>query len=193
MARAPGSPPHIHKFGGASLANAAGIERAAKIVAAYHPAPQVVVVSAMSGVTDTLLDCAARASRGDAAQLRTAAKALRARHGEAARALVPRGARLDELVGIIDAAFAELEQLAGGLGILREITPRTIDYLVARGERLSAQMFAAALGPVLARGAVPVVPGFLGAAPDGQVATLGRGGSDLTATLLARVLGAREV
>src|SRR5947208_1480974 len=50
-----------------------------------------------------------------------------------------------------------------------------------------------ALGPVLARGLVPVVPGFLGAAPDGQVATLGRGGSDLTATLLARVLGAREV
>src|SRR2546425_9647696 len=50
-----------------------------------------------------------------------------------------------------------------------------------------------ALEPVLARRAVPVVPGFLGAAPDGQVATLGRGGSDLTATLLARVLGAREV
>ncbi len=229
MARARGSPPHIHKFGGASLSDAAGIAHAVKIVVAHRPAPQVVVVSAMSGVTDTLLDCAARASRGDAAQLRTAAKALRARHGEAARALVPRGARLDELVGIIDAAFAELEQLAGGLGILREITPRTIDYLVARGERLSAQLFAAALeangcpsayvdatdvvqtdgtfgnaspdlggtvrsarrvlGPVLA----PVVPGFLGAGPDGQVATLGRGGSDLTATLLARVLGAREV
>src|SRR5256886_6155647 len=104
---------------------------------------------------------------------------------------------------------------------------------MVRGERLSAQLFAAALeagdcpaayvdatevvqtdgtfgnaspdlrgtarsarrtlGPLLARGTVPVVPGFLGAAPDGQVATLGRGGSDLTATLLARVLGAREV
>src|SRR3989449_246887 len=233
MGRAPRSPPHIHKFGGASLANAAGIAHAAKIVVGHRPAPQVVVVSAMSGVTDALLDCAARASRGEAAQVRATANTLRARHAEAVRALVPRGARLDELVGIIDAAFAELEQLAGGLGILREITPRTIDYLVARGERLSAQMFAAALeaggcpaayvdatevvqtdgtfgnaspdldgttryarralGPVLARGAVPVVPGFLGAAPDGQVATLGRGGSDLTATLLARVLSAREV
>ena len=233
MARARGSPPHIHKFGGASLANAAGITHAAKIVVAYRPAPQVVVVSAMSGVTDALLECAARASRGDAAHVRTAAKTLRARHVEAARALVRRGARLDELVGLIDAAFAELEQLAGGLGILRDVTPRTIDYLVARGERLSAQLFAAALeaedcpaayvdatevvrtdgtfgrasvelgatvrtarralGPVLARGTVPVVPGFLGAAPDGQVTTLGRGGSDLTATLLARVFAAREV
>src|SRR5205823_3608084 len=75
----------------------------------------------------------------------TAAQALRARHAEAARALLSRGARLDELVGLIDAAFAELEQLAGGLGILREITPRTIDYLVARGERLSARLFVAAL------------------------------------------------
>src|SRR5206468_2364854 len=40
------------------------------------------------------------------------------------------------------------EQLAGGLGILRDITPRTIDYVVARGERLSAQLFAAALEAV---------------------------------------------
>src|SRR2546423_9990637 len=118
---------------------------AAKIVVGHRPAPQVVVVSAMSGVTDALLDCAARASRGDAAQVRAAAKPLRARHTEAVRALLPRGARFDELVGGIDAAFAELEQLAGGLGMLREITPRTIDYLVARGERLSAQLFAAAL------------------------------------------------
>src|SRR2546430_4146310 len=129
MAGAGGSHPHIPKFGGATLASAAGITHAAKIVVAYRPAPQVVVVSAMSGVTDTLLDCAARASRGDAAQLRTAAKALRARHGEAARALVPRGARLDELVGIIDVAFAELEQLAGGLAVLRELNPRPVDSL----------------------------------------------------------------
>src|SRR5437870_3725106 len=233
MPRAPGAPPPIHRFGGASLANAAGGAHAVTIVVAYRPSPQVVVVSAMGGGTGGLRACAARASRGDAAHVRPAAQALRARHAEAARALVPRGVQLDELVGLIDAAFAELEQLAGGLGILRELTPRTIDYLVARGERLSARLFVAALeaagcpagyvdatevvqadgtfgnaspdlgrtmrsarravGPVLARGLVPVVPGFLGAAPDGQVATLGRGGSDLTATLLARVLGAREV
>ena len=224
--------PHIHKFGGASLADATGVQHAARIVVSHRPTPQVVVVSAMAGVTDALLDCAMRASRGTAGakEVRAAAAQLRARHVEAARALVPRGAQLDELAAAIDAAFAELEQLAGGLGVLRELTPRTVDYLVARGERLSAQLFAAglhaagcpvayvdatevvqtdgtfgnaspdlartvrsarrALGPHLARGAVPVVPGFLGAAPDGQVATLGRGGSDLTATLLARALGA---
>jgi len=226
--------PHIHKFGGASLASAAGVRHAVAIVLAHRPAPQVIVVSAMAGVTDALLEVAARAARGEGGgHVKSTARALRAKHADAARALVPAGRRLDELLGVIDGAFAELEQLAGGVGIVRELTPRTTDYLVAWGERLSARLFAEALAaagcpasyvdavevvktdgtfgsaspdlaltersarkalePVLARRAVPVVPGFLGAAPDGQVATLGRGGSDLTATLLARVLGAREV
>src|SRR4029078_2883497 len=49
------------------------------------------------------------------------------------------------------------------------------------------------LGPLLNRGTIPVVPGFIGATPTGELATLGRGGSDLTATLLARSLGASRV
>src|SRR5438046_8421241 len=225
-------PPQIHKCGGASLADAAAIGHAVGIVQAQRPEPLVVVVSAMSGVTDALLDGAARAARGDASHVRAAAEALRAQHAAAAQQLVPAGARLEELLRLIDAAFAELEQVAGGLGVLGELTPRTTDYLAARGERLSARLFAAALDaagcraayvdateivqtdgtfgnaspdlrrtersartvlrPLLARGVVPVVPGFLGAAPDGQAVTLGRGGSDLPATLLARALGARE-
>lgn len=49
------------------------------------------------------------------------------------------------------------------------------------------------LAPRLARGVLPVVPGFVGRGPDGAIVTLGRGGSDLTATLLARALGAATV
>ena len=49
------------------------------------------------------------------------------------------------------------------------------------------------LAPVLAGGAVAVVPGFIGQAPDGSLTTLGRGGSDLSATLIARALGASQV
>src|SRR5207237_1127832 len=122
-------PPQIHKFGGASLADAAAIGHAVGIVIAQRPEPLVVVVSAMSGGTD----------------VRAAAEALRAQHAATARALVPAGARLEELLRLIDEAFAELEQVAGGLGVLRELTPRTTDYLAARGERLSARLFAAAL------------------------------------------------
>ena len=50
-----------------------------------------------------------------------------------------------------------------------------------------------ALQPLIARRTIPVVPGYIGRAADGSVATLGRGGSDLTATLLGRSLGARQV
>jgi aspartokinase/homoserine dehydrogenase 1 len=49
------------------------------------------------------------------------------------------------------------------------------------------------LEPLLSRGTIPVLPGFLGAAPNGELTTLGRGGSDLTATLVARALEATRV
>jgi bifunctional aspartokinase / homoserine dehydrogenase 1 len=223
----------IHKFGGASLANASAIKHAVSIIRAHQAqARLVVVVSAMAGVTDGLLEIALRAVRGDDGHTRAASRALRTKHVEAARALL-KGPQLDETLDVIDRSLNELEQLAAGLATLRELTPRTSDYLIARGERLSARLVAAALAadggectyvdaldvvktddtfgnaspdlphtdrsarrvlaPLLARGVVAIVPGFLGAAPDGQVATLGRGGSDLSATLLARALGAPEV
>ncbi|HEU5261906.1 MAG TPA: bifunctional aspartate kinase/homoserine dehydrogenase I [Gemmatimonadales bacterium] len=231
----PTRPAQIHKFGGASLASGPAIAHAISIIQSHRPGPLVVVVSAMAGVTDALLEIASRAVRGggDAAHTHAAATQLRATHADAARGLLSSGARLDELLGLIDQSCGELEQLAAGLATLRELTPRTTDYLVARGERLSARLVAAALeaagcpcayvdavdvvktdgtfgnaspdlklterharrelGPLLARGVVAIVPGFLGAAPDGQVATLGRGGSDLSATLLARSVGALSV
>ena len=224
--------PQVHKFGGASLANAEAMAHAVAIVLDHRPGPMVVVVSALAGVTDALLDIAAKAARGDGRGLRSAATALRRRHTAIARALFT-GARRKELIACVDEAFEELKPLGGAPAMLREMTPRTTDYLVARGERLSARLFAAALeqagcpveyvpavdliktddtfghasadlarteravrktlGRLLARGVVAIVPGFVGATPDGQIATLGRGGSDLTATLLARALRAREV
>src|SRR5439155_137397 len=77
-------PPHIHKFGGASLADAAGVRRAVEIVLTHRPGPQVVVVSAMGGVTDALLEAARRATRGETSQVRAAAETLRAQHTRAA-------------------------------------------------------------------------------------------------------------
>jgi bifunctional aspartokinase / homoserine dehydrogenase 1 len=229
----PAGPPQIHKFGGASLADSAGIARAVAIIQAQRPAPLVVVVSALAGVTDALLEIASRAVHGEAEAVRGSAAALHERHATVARGLLPGGDRRRDTLRAIDEAFAELEQIAAGLVIVRELTPRTTDYVVARGERLSARLMAAALaearcpvalvdaldvirsdstfgsaspdlgltdrsarrvlGPLIKRGVVAVVPGFIAGTPDGQLATLGRGGSDLTATLLGRALGAREV
>jgi bifunctional aspartokinase / homoserine dehydrogenase 1 len=58
---------------------------------------------------------------------------------------------------------------------------------------LTARQARRCLGPMIEANTTSVVPGFIGRAPDGSVTTLGRGGSDLTATLLARSLGARRV
>ena len=223
----------VHKFGGASLADGAAIRHAAAIILRHRPAPTIVVASAMAGVTDLLLAVATEAAAGEAAATPALLAALRARHTKAARALVPSGPARRALLQELEAFARELETLLEGLRLVRELTARTSDYVVARGERMSARLMTAALGragvrahyvdavsvvrtdgefgraapdlaatdgaaraalrPLLARGIVPVVPGFLGAAPSGEVVTLGRGGSDLTATLLARALGADRV
>jgi aspartokinase/homoserine dehydrogenase 1 len=223
----------IHKFGGASLADGGAIARAVSIIQAQRPAPLVIVVSALAGVTDALLDITSHATAGEADAARAAAAALRAKHSAAAESLLGQATRRKDALQAIDAVFAELDQIVAGLVIVRELTPRTTDYVAARGERLSARLVSAALeeagcpvalvdaldvirsdgkfgaaspnlaltdrtarqvlGAHLKRGTICVVPGFFAATPDGQLATMGRGGSDLTATLLGRALGAREV
>jgi bifunctional aspartokinase / homoserine dehydrogenase 1 len=226
-------PPHVHKFGGASLADSTAVRHAVDIIRHQAQEPTVVVVSAMAGTTDALLGVAQQAGAGESRAVAALIARLRSRHAETARAVLPAGRLRADLLACVSDVFAELEALAEGLRLLRELTPRTTDYLVARGERLSARLVAAALEaagtraryvdaldlvhtdgvfgqaapdfprtdrsaartllPLLARGLVPVVPGFIGATPGGEVATLGRGGSDLTATLLARALSAARV
>ncbi|MFL5534384.1 MAG: hypothetical protein ACJ8AP_01670, partial [Gemmatimonadales bacterium] len=225
--------PEVHKFGGASLADPPALRHAIQIVVRTRSAPIVVVVSAMAGVTDALLEVSRIAGSADEASVRALIHRLRSRHTEVARAMLPAGRLRSSLSEQIDEAFTELEALAHGLRVLQELTPRTTDSLLSRGERLSARIFAAALeaegtsakyvdalevvhtdasfgqaspdfvrtdrsaqrvlAPLLKRGIIPVVPGFIGATPTGEMATLGRGGSDLTATLLARSLGASRV
>jgi aspartokinase/homoserine dehydrogenase 1 len=225
--------PQVHKFGGASLADSTAVRRAVEIIHSHRREPTVVVVSAMAGATDALLAVAEQAGSGDAGAVTALIDQLRTRYSEAARALLPTGRNRAGMLAYITEVFEELEGLAQGLRRLRELTPRTTDYIVARGERLSARLFAATLEgagakakyvdaldlvhtdagfgqaspdfgrtdravqrvllPLIARGVIPVVPGFIGATPAGEVATLGRGGSDLTATLLARALAAQRV
>ena len=226
------SAPVVHKFGGASLADPAAVRRAMAILRQQR-GPMVVVVSALAGVTDLLLAAASRARGGDGEAAAKSATMLRERHRAAARSLVPAGGARNELIGYINAQCDELESLLRGLTILRELTGRTADFIVARGERLSARLVTSALAaagqptryvdavdvvrtdghfgnaspdleatdkavskalkPILAKGITPILPGFLGAAPNGEVATMGRGGSDLTAALVGRALGAAQV
>ncbi len=222
----------VWKFGGASLADAKAIERAAGLVRAHH-GPLMVVASAMGGVTDLLIEGAEQAAAGRLPTATRNARTFRQRHEQVARAMTRRGPALRALLSSIDAATREYRDLCAAVSVLGHLSPRTRDLLVARGERLSSTLLAAAirkagrrtkavdalqlvatddqhggasplldetsrrarkaLRPLLKAATIPVVPGFIGAAPDGSLTTLGRGGSDLTATLMGRALGARTV
>ena len=222
----------VWKFGGASLADAQAIRRAASIIAS-HGGPLVVVASALGGITDLLLGGAHRAAAKSGDDPAARASVFLRRHRQAAKDLVPAGAARRALLATIDAAAREYRDLCGAVAVLGHLEPRTLDLLVSRGERMSAAILAAAVSragrragyldatefvvtdghhgsaapdlaatarlarrillPTARRGTITVVPGFIGRAPDGSVTTLGRGGSDLTATLLARSLGAGRV
>ncbi len=99
----------------------------------------------MAGTTDALLAVAQQAGAGESRTVASLIARLRSRHAEAARALLPAGRARTEVLSHIAEAFDELEALAQGLRLLRELTPRTTDYLVSRGERLSARLVAGAL------------------------------------------------
>jgi aspartokinase/homoserine dehydrogenase 1 len=228
----PRSPrPAVHKFGGAALADADAIGRALDIMR-QQQGPIVIVVSALSGITDLLLELVSAAERGETAAVVAGADQFRQRHHAVARQLLGRS-NATPVLSAIDDISDELEALVRALSVLREASPRVRDHVISRGERLSARLVTAALQsrgrkaqmvdavdavitdgpygdaspdlnatrnaargsivPLLGRGFAVVVPGFLGRAPDGGTATLGRGGSDLTATTLARAIDAERV
>jgi aspartokinase/homoserine dehydrogenase 1 len=222
----------VHKFGGASLADAKAMKNAIALVRGT-PGPGVVVVSALAGVTDALLEAAGAIGRKPEGRIDEIAGLLARRHRRCLAGVVPPGPIRNALREEIRRSFGELALLSRAPVFLQDLSPATLDSLLARGEEIAARIFAAGLAaagrpavrvspldliatdgrfgsaspllsetdrkvrrtlaPLLRKRVVPVVAGFLGAAPDGRVATLGRGGSDLTAALLARALSARAV
>jgi aspartokinase/homoserine dehydrogenase 1 len=211
----------VWKFGGASLADGRAIQKAARQIAA-HRGPLVVVASALAGVTDLLLQAtpqaaevfrrkhvqAARVVLGPGASLRALTKAIDtfAReyedlcaavavlgHPDARLqdALVSRGERLS--AQLLAAGVNHLKRRARYLDALDLVS--TDDVHGGATPKLEETRARArkAITTVINSGALAVVPGYIGRAGDGSLTTLGRGGSDLTATLLARSLGARTV
>ena len=223
----------VMKFGGTSMGSAERIRHAAEICAGIRKQrPVVVVVSAMSKVTDLLLDTLRSAEAGKSFNVETNLKLLEARHVETCRGLLNAGACPAAIceIGIL---VGEFQRIAHGMLMLGERPPRSVDEALTIGERLSAMMIAsylnctetpseavnavelivtddefgnasplleetrekasARLRPILERGGIPIVTGFNGATIDGRPTTLGRGGSDFSASILASVLDAEEL
>jgi aspartokinase/homoserine dehydrogenase 1 len=224
----------VMKFGGTSVGDASCIAHTAQIVArAVKENPCVVVVSAMSGVTNRLIDAAKNAQAGTVAESLAILDALRKQHESALTSLIPQEQDRAPIRKRMEEVLAEGRRLCEGTGLLRELTPRTLDAISSLGERLSAPVVAAAvralgilseaveamelivtdafhgsaepqmqltreksqsrLRPLIEKGIVPIVTGFIGATSEGQLTTLGRGGSDYSATILGAALDADEV
>ncbi|MDW8299946.1 MAG: aspartate kinase [Anaerolineae bacterium] len=225
----------VMKFGGSLMSNAHQLRHVIQIIHAESLAWKrlVVVVSAMSSVTDALRRIVELAHQRELSAARRLLTGLRADHLALIESLFPAGGARDYLLHMLDQQLFKLLALCDGLAQSGTLLPSHRSEAMAIGERLMASLVATLaqqeglrvalvqaesviitddvhqnahplrnivderaeriLRPLLDNGIVPILAGFIGATRTGETTTLGRGGSDLTATLLAAALGADEV
>lgn len=136
--------PTVMKFGGTSVEDSAAFERVAAIVESKRGARPVVVVSAMSGFTDALIQSVERAANGDAEGATRTLDAQFERHTEVARTLLNQDAR-NASWSVISAARREVSDLLRIISQHPVTRPPLQDEIVSYGERLSAHLLAALL------------------------------------------------
>ena len=215
------------KFGGTSVGSAEAISSVRQIIRTHQADGHelIVVVSAMGGTTDMLVQSATAAVQGDRWGYLSLSKSIRERHEDAIHQLLPAGTARQSILRQVGELLDEHVELCEAVNMLSEITPRIHDKMVSFGERLSSRLVAAVLNhhgtrsqsydagrflvtdnqyqraepnmeetrrrvqerlcPLLEDGTVPVITGFIGATPDGSITTLGRGGSDYSASIFA--------
>jgi aspartokinase/homoserine dehydrogenase 1 len=224
----------VMKFGGTSVGDASCIAKVVDIIeAASRESDLAVVVSAMSGVTNKLVEAASQAEAGNAEIVAEILRQLRQQHYATLNELIHSADEQKRITCKTDELFDECERLCKGTILLRELTLRARDAIWSLGERLSVPLVAGALKqqgiaseaiestellitdsshgvadpwldltqercqarlfPLLRRGIIPVVTGFIGSTLEGVLTTLGRGGSDYSATILGAALEADEV
>jgi aspartokinase/homoserine dehydrogenase 1 len=129
----------VQKFGGSSVGSPKGIEQIIGILKdkEYYGNVPAVVVSAFSGVTDTLLGMAAAALRGESIKKQT--EALCARHKECAEYFLKANDR-KKAVKEIEDSVTLLSQILDGISLLGELSLRSQDLIMSFGERLSANL-----------------------------------------------------
>jgi aspartate kinase len=226
----------VMKFGGTSVATGENIRHVAGLVAdsAKQGYSVIVVVSALDGATDKLFEAAEKVKKGNDEYVREFKREFLDRHLAAAAKAIENKRIRKEVEQIIEKTIDELEKVLTGISYVGELTPKSKDYVLSFGERLSAPIVWGALhdlnlkaqwftgkeagivtdsdfgeasplmnvtmqqlrekiGPLIEKQVIPVVTGYIAATQDGVVTTLGRGGSDYTATLLGAALTADEV
>jgi aspartate kinase len=224
------------KFGGTSVANADAMLRAVHILRAHRLQGHeiVVVTSALPGVTDELINISKDAVDGNLEMINKFLEKHLELHHQTARNCIRDSEILRTVINQLTETLRELGEILRSVAHLRELTPRSKDFILSFGERLSAPIFCGAandlglkadwftggdagittdenfgeakpllnvttqrvktkLEPLLKAGRLPVIAGYGACSPHGLTTTLGRGGSDYTATLIGASLDADEV
>lgn len=224
------------KFGGTSVGNAEGINRAVRIINDHmHRGDELVIVnSALPGVTDELLTISEAAVRGDLQQTKAFLERNLDRHKAIVRNCIYKAEISSRVNDELTRTSGELGEILRSVAHLGELTSRSKDFVLSFGERLSASILCAAvnesglfgecltgceagivtdenfgearplmditrqkirsrLEPLLKTRKVPVVAGYSACSPHGITTTLGRGGSDYTATIIGASLDANEI
>ncbi|GAG21667.1 unnamed protein product, partial [marine sediment metagenome] len=219
-----------------SVANGKKIRHVANLIAdnRNEDCEVVVVVSALEGVTNQLIQAAEEAKNGNREYIHRFKQEILERHLITAKEAIEDKQLEAEAKQVLIARVGELERVLKGIVYVNELSPKSKDNVISFGERLSAPIVSGALKdlgllsvhltggeagivtdsnfgeagllmnftrfqlkknlePLLNKGTVPVVTGFIAATQDGETTTLGRGGSDYTATIVGAALDADEV
>jgi aspartokinase/homoserine dehydrogenase 1 len=220
----------VMKFGGSSVGTPARIRSVMDIVASAQKKHRnlVVVVSAFQGVTDHLIATSRQAAAGDK-KFHASLRALKKRHRDAVRDLIPGKAR-KAADAYVSTLLNDLADVLHGVSFTRELTLRMLDYVMSFGELLSSYIIAEAFRARRMKATytdsrhlikaddtfgaarvkyditnrtiksyfrkhpgLHVVPGFIASTTDNDTVTLGRGGSDFTASIYGAALSADEI
>jgi aspartate kinase len=224
----------VIKFGGTSVGDASRVATAIEIVAGRAERRPIVVVSALSGVTNELVAATRLAASGDFDAVDEKVTRIRERHAEVAQRLVrQKSDYLDSFLAQLRKHTDQISAILKGISLVGEVSPRANDKIVAIGEKLSSVLFAYSMRlrtlpgvhvdseivvvtderfgdaapdmdetrkrvreillPEIERRHIPVMGGFIGRSISGATTTLGRGGSDYSASVLGAAIGAEEI
>ncbi|GBF23893.1 putative aspartokinase [archaeon MnTg01] len=136
----------VVKFGGTSISSVKNIIEVAKILHNLSKKNQIITVcSAISGVTDDLIQISKFIQKGNKDKAKKLTKKIIQKHKQLADDLIKKPQNRKKLLEKLNSDSTELEHLLHGIILLGEVTPRSMDYLISFGERLSINLVAYAL------------------------------------------------
>ena len=130
----------VLKFGGTSVGSAESILNVKKIVEGQNE-PVIVVVSALGGITDKLINTSKMAQQGDLAYLKSFEEMVE-RHHKMIRDVISNGGQRERLMESVDQLLNELRSIYQGVYLIRDLSPKTSNAIVSYGERISSKICA---------------------------------------------------